>query len=249
MLLVVAAIVLFSLLAPTEAWASLCMPATLEQQVDQSKVVFVGKVTQRSIENEEQVVVFLVVEALKGVPPRASVTVLAEESKYMWSFQVGGEFLVFARPDGRSDDFRTERCYGDIDMNQAPEQGAKYLAEVRRVSKARGNPTHGRDPSAMDAAAPQALQQDASFAAGSSSVVAPSSIGSRMRSIEHRMAGRPSSSSPATPASARAVSWQSSRHMSRRSAAGPSAAAVSISVRGACPMRPSSRPFAASRAS
>ena len=174
MLLVVAAIVLFSLLAPTEAWASLCMPATLEQQVDQSKVVFVGKVTQRSIENEEQVVVFLVVEALKGVPPRASVTVLAEESKYMWSFQVGGEFLVFARPDGRSDSFRTERCYGDIDMNQAPEQGAKYLAEVRRVSKARGNPTHGRDPSAMDAAAPQALQQDASFAAGSSSVVAPS---------------------------------------------------------------------------
>lgn len=170
----VAAFVVATSFAPPAARASLCVAASIEQRLDGSKVVFVGQVTEKRIENGEQVVVFLVVEPLKGVGPKESVTVRAETSKYMLSFEVGRELLVFAGPDARADGLRTHRCAGDVDMNEYPEAAGKTLADVQRVLRARGKHLYGRDPSIPDASVPvRASQPDAGLGVASPSV-APS---------------------------------------------------------------------------
>lgn len=170
-----AALVVATSFAPTAARASLCVAASTEQRIDGSKVVFVGQVTEKRIENDEQVVVFSVVEALQGVRPKESVTVRAEASKYMLSFEVGREVLVFAGPDATADGLRTHRCAGDVDMNSYPEAAAKTLADVRRVLRARGKHLYGRDPSAPDASVPaRESPPDAGLGAASPPMVAPS---------------------------------------------------------------------------
>src|SRR5262249_13955598 len=110
-----------------------CMSYTTEERFASATAVFLGHVTKKVVQNDEQIVTFRVDLGLKRVSARTTLVVHAPVSKWGWTFTPGNDFVVFA--DGEMDALRSDLCGGTIDAKQAPKETEKLLTKLRALSQ------------------------------------------------------------------------------------------------------------------